>query len=147
VRISVFGQFLGRDAAPRRPVGAARRPYQELICAAAGGNPEKSLDTRLQTGYRHAMNAANRSLRRRKVNLRSDSFSLSNAKTHLGRLVEKASKGQTVYIMRGERRFMLQEVSPIDPIPIRPAGYFANCYGKEEIQEQNRLAKASVVRF
>jgi hypothetical protein len=35
---------------------------------------------------------------------------------------------------------------PIDPIPIRPAGYFANCYSKEEIQEQNRLAKASVVR-
>jgi hypothetical protein len=33
-----------------------------------------------------------------------------------------------------------------DPIPIRPAGFFANCYGKEEIQEQNRLAKASVIR-
>jgi hypothetical protein len=48
--------------------------------------------------------------------------------------------------VRGEHRFLLQEVPPIDPIPIRPAGYFANCYSKEEIQEQNRLAKASVIR-
>jgi hypothetical protein len=89
---------------------------------------------------------ANRTLRRRKLNLRSDSFSLSSAKTYLGRLVEKARKGQTVYIVRGEHRFILQEVPPIDPIPIRPAGYFANCYSKEEVREQNRLAKASVVR-
>ena len=92
------------------------------------------------------MKVANRSLRRIKVNLRSDSFTLSAAKTHLGRLVDKASKGQTVYIVRGEHRFILQEVPPFDPIPIRPAGYFANCYTKEEVREQNRLAKASVVR-
>ena len=84
--------------------------------------------------------------RRRKVNLRSDSFSLSNAKTYLGRLMEKASKGQTVYIVRGEQRFTLQFVPPMDPIPIRPPGYFANCYSKDEVREQNRLAKASVVR-
>jgi hypothetical protein len=32
------------------------------------------------------------------------------------------------------------------PIPIRPPGYFAQCYTKAEIQEDNRLAKASVVR-
>ena len=37
-------------------------------------------------------------------------------------------------------------VAEIDPIPIRPAGFFANCYDKEEIQEQDRLAKASIVR-
>jgi hypothetical protein len=92
------------------------------------------------------MKVANHPPRRRKVNLQSDSFSLSKAKTYLGRLVEKASRGQTVYILRGEHRFILQQVPPIDPIPIRPAGYFANCYSREEIQEQNRLAKASVVR-
>jgi hypothetical protein len=40
----------------------------------------------------------------------------------------------------------LQEVPPINPIPVRPAGYFVNCYSKEEVQEQNRLAKASAVR-
>jgi hypothetical protein len=40
----------------------------------------------------------------------------------------------------------LQEVAPIDPIPIRPPGYFDNCYSKSEIQQENRLAKASVIR-
>jgi hypothetical protein len=92
------------------------------------------------------MKVASPSPRKRKVNLRSDSFSLSNAKTYLGRLMEKASKGQSVYIVRGERRFILQEVPPIDPIPMRPAGYFAHGDSKEEIQAQNRLAKASVIR-
>lgn len=92
------------------------------------------------------MKTANSSSRRRKVNLQSNSFSLSNAKTYLGRLMEKASRGEEVYIVRGEHRFILQEIPPIDPIPIRPAGYFAHCYSKEESQELNRLAKASVVR-
>jgi len=84
--------------------------------------------------------------RKQKVNFKSQCFTLSNAKTYLGRLMEKASKGETVYIVRGEHRFILQEVPAIDPIPIRPAGYFANAYSKAEIQEENRLAKASVVR-
>jgi hypothetical protein len=92
------------------------------------------------------MKIAKQPRRKRKVNLRSYSFSLSNAKTYLGRLLERARKGQTVYIVRGEHRFILQEVPTISPIPIRPAGYFANCYTKEEIHEDNLLAKASVIR-
>lgn len=81
-----------------------------------------------------------------KVNLRSPMFTLSNAKTYLGRLVAKAGRGEPVYIVTGRRRFVLQEVPEIEPIPMRPAGYFANVYSKTEIQEDNRLAKASVVR-
>ncbi len=73
-------------------------------------------------------------------------FTLSRAKTYLGRLVEKVSRGETVYIVTGRRRFVLQEVPEIEPIPIRPAGYFANAYSKAEIQADNRLAKASVTR-
>jgi hypothetical protein len=80
------------------------------------------------------------------VDLESATFTLSRAKTYLGRLVEKAGNGETVYIIRGQRRFILQEVPPIDPIPVRPPGYFASAYTTEEIHEQNRLAKASVVR-
>jgi len=109
-------------------------------------NPEKPLDAKPQIGYNQPMKVANHPPRKRKVNLQSESFSLSTAKTYLGRLMEKASKGQTVYIVRGEHRFILQAVPPIDPIPIRPAGYFANCYSKEEIREQNQLARASVNR-
>ena len=92
------------------------------------------------------MKVASRSPKKPRVNFQAESFSLSNAKTYLGRLMEKASRGETVYIERGSRRFVLQEVPPIDPIPIRPPGYFANCYSKAEIQEENRLAKSSVVQ-
>src|SRR5438477_2537108 len=92
------------------------------------------------------MKTTHRLTRRPKVNLRSQTFTLSNAKTYLGRLIDKASKGEVVYIMRGERRFVLQRVPPIDPIPLRPPGYFSNCYSKTESEEENRLAKASIIR-
>src|SRR2546430_17659569 len=78
--------------------------------------------------------------------VRAHSFTLSKAKTYLGRLVEKVANGETVYILKGQQRFMLQKVPPIDPVPIRPQGYFANCYSKTEIREENRFAKASVIR-
>lgn len=71
---------------------------------------------------------------------------MSNAKTYLGRLMEKASRGETVYIVKGHRRFILQEVPQIEPIPLRPAGFFANAHTKAEIQEENQLAKSSVIR-
>jgi len=93
------------------------------------------------------MKVASRSRSRKaKVNLRAQLFTLSNAKTYLGRLMEKAGHGEPVYIVKGHRRFILQEVPEIEPIPLRPAGFFANAYSKSEIQEENRLAKASVIR-
>ncbi len=85
-------------------------------------------------------------LRRSKVDFDSDIFTLSHAKTYLGRLVEKARRGETVYIVRGQHRFLLQQVPSIDPIPMRPPGYFDDCYTKAEIREDNLLAKASVIR-
>ena len=66
--------------------------------------------------------------------------------TYLGRLVEKARRGEAVYIVKGGRRFVLQEVPEIDPIPIRPPNYFLSAYGPTEIAEDNQLAKASVIR-
>src|SRR6266852_5377723 len=92
------------------------------------------------------MKIASRAPKKHKVNLHSESFSLSSAKTYLGRLMEKASKGETVYILRGQHRFSLQPVPPVDPIPMRPPGYFANSYSKAEIKEENQLAKSSVIR-
>jgi hypothetical protein len=84
--------------------------------------------------------------RKKRISFKSETYTLSNAKTYLGRLVEKAGKGEPVFIVRGHRRFILQEAPPIDPIPMRPPGYFANCYTKAELAEDNRLAKASVIR-
>jgi len=105
------------------------------------------LDTSLNAGYIQPMKIASRlGFRRPKANSQSQMFTLSNAKTYLGRLMEKASRGETVYIVRGRQRFVLQEVPEIEPIPIRPPGFFANTYSRAEIQADNRLAKASVVR-
>src|SRR5438045_8367480 len=84
--------------------------------------------------------------RKAPINMRAQMFTLSTAKTYLGRLAEKASKGELVYIIRGRKRFILQEVPEIEPIPVRPPGYFSNCYTRSEIQQDNRLAKASVIR-
>ena len=33
----------------------------------------------------------------------------------------------------------------IEPISIRSPGYFANCYSNEEIAEDNKLAKFSII--
>ena len=87
-----------------------------------------------------------RNQKNKRVNLQSQLFSLSKAKTYLGRLLEKAGRGETVQIVKGHRRFALQPVPEIEPIPMRPAGYFAGTDSKAEIQEANRLAKASVIR-
>lgn len=84
--------------------------------------------------------------RRQKVKLPSHTFSLSNAKTYLGRLMDKASRGEAIYIVKGRHRFVLQAVPEIEPIPMRPPGFFANSYSQDEIAEENLLAKTSVVR-
>jgi hypothetical protein len=48
VRKSAFRQCLGKDAALRRPDGAARRPYQKLICSHALESGGKGLDSPVQ---------------------------------------------------------------------------------------------------
>jgi hypothetical protein len=75
--------------------------------------------------------------------LPSNTYTLSSAKTYLGRLVEKAKKGETVYILRGHERFMLQAVPEIEPIPMRPVGYFQ--FDEEDIEQFNSFANASVI--
>ena len=74
---------------------------------------------------------------------RSNTYSLSTAKTYLGRLADKARKGEAVYILRGSERFILQAVPEIEPIPMRPAGYFE--FDAEDRSLDKRFAKASVI--
>jgi hypothetical protein len=105
------------------------------------------LDSRLETGYYQAMKVArSRSSLPPKLNLRSESITLSRAKTYLGRLVDKAMKGEPVYIVRGQQRFVLQHVPDIEPIPMRPPGFFANGDSRADIDLINRLSKTSVIR-
>jgi hypothetical protein len=83
---------------------------------------------------------------RPRLDRNSASFTLRSAKLNLDRLVARAEKGELVYIVQGRRRFLLQRVVEIEPIPLRPPGYFDNCYTPEEVALDNRLAKTSVVR-
>jgi len=76
---------------------------------------------------------------------RDDAYSLSTAKTFLGRLLDKAENGDAVYILRGRRRFVVQPVAEIEPVPMRPPGYFAEIDSADEIAMQNRLAEHSPV--
>jgi hypothetical protein len=64
----------------------------------------------------------------------------------LERLLQKAGTGETVYIQRRGRIFILQEISANESIPMRPPGYFEGCYSKAEILQMNGFAKASVVK-
>jgi len=88
-------------------------------------------------------NAPRARRRKNSIPAQTSSYSLSTAKTYLGRLVEKAKKGETVYIVRGRERFILQAVPEIEPIPMRPVGYFQ--FDEEDIELDKRFAKASVM--
>ena len=105
------------------------------------------LDASLTTGHVQPLKVASRfRLRKQKIDLETQLFTLSSAKTYLGRLIEKPRRGETVYIVKGRHRFVWKEVPEIEPIPIRPPNYFADAHSPAEIQEDNRLAKASVIR-
>ena len=104
------------------------------------------VDARLSVGYNQLMKVASRSRRPGRLrdrNARSNTYNLSTAKTYLGRLADKASKGEAVYILRGSQRFILQAAPDIEPIPMRPAGYFE--FDAEDRKLDKRFAKASVV--
>lgn len=76
-------------------------------------------------------------------NHRTDTYSLSRAKAFLGRLTKRASRGESVYIMDGRHRFLLQPVPEIEPIPIRPVGYFQ--LDEEDLALDKRLASANII--
>ena len=71
-----------------------------------------------------------------------ETYSLSQAKASLGRLAEKSADGITIYIQARGRRYVLQPVPEIEPIPIRPFGYFT--YDEEDYELERRFAAANV---
>jgi len=74
------------------------------------------------------------------------SLSISEAKRRLGAMADEALRGEKVIIIRKSRLLTLQEYQPVESIPLRPPGYFKDCYTKADVKELNRLAKWSVKR-
>ena len=67
-------------------------------------------------------------------------LSISEAKRELGRAADLALRGEPVFIVRKAHILLLQEYRLPEPVPVRPDGYFADCYSPEEARVSNRLA-------
>ncbi len=73
-----------------------------------------------------------------------DYLTVSAAKPKLGRLMDRVlDKGEPVIIRRGARFVQISEYIVPDPIPQRPAGYFAVAETPQEYARANRLAALS----
>ena len=53
-----------------------------------------------------------------------NALTVSQARSKLGSLLDKAVKGQSVYLKRGAHLLRLERVSRQGAIPARPFGYF-----------------------
>jgi hypothetical protein len=52
-------------------------------------------------------------------------LTVSEARPKLGRLLDEAIKGKSVYLRRGKRLLRIEPVKPkLQPIPRRPVGFF-----------------------
>jgi hypothetical protein len=56
--------------------------------------------------------------------------------------LDKAKRGEEVVILRGSERFALSEIRPIEPIPMRPHGYFR--YDEEDYALDKKFSRANV---
>jgi len=52
-------------------------------------------------------------------------LTVSQAKSKLGQLLDKAGGGQPVYLRRKAQLFRIEPVAEVEPIPNRPFGFFA----------------------
>jgi hypothetical protein len=69
--------------------------------------------------------------------------SISQAKQKLGEIADLAIRGEQVVIIRKSKLLVLKELEIPEAIPIRPPGYFDDCYDAESIRESNELGKRS----
>jgi hypothetical protein len=69
-------------------------------------------------------------------------LTVSQAKPKLGQLLDKAGRGQAVYLRRKERLFRIEPVAEVEPIPHRSFGYF-NTIGKDPMDALINAAPAS----
>jgi hypothetical protein len=71
-------------------------------------------------------------------------ISISEAKQRLGEIADRAIQGEQIVIIRKSKLLVLKELDMPEPIPIRPPGYFEDCYNKAAAEESNKLARHSV---
>jgi hypothetical protein len=70
-------------------------------------------------------------------------FTLPEAREHLLEAAELALHGEEVVITVDDRSLVLREHIPVDPVPVRPPGYFAECYDEDDAAVDHSLASHS----
>jgi hypothetical protein len=71
-------------------------------------------------------------------------ISISEAKQRLGEIADRALEGEHVVIIRKSKLLVLKPLEIPEPVPMRPSGYFEDCYDREAAKESNQLASRSV---
>ena len=71
-------------------------------------------------------------------------ISISEAKRRLGEIADRAIQGEQIVISRKSRLLVLKELDIPEPVPIRPPGFFDDCYEERAAKESNKLARRSV---
>jgi hypothetical protein len=73
--------------------------------------------------------------------------SISQAKQRLGEIADRAIQGEQIVIIRKSKLLVLKQLEVPEPVPMRPPGYFEDCYDKAAAKESNKLAARSARRI
>ena len=69
--------------------------------------------------------------------------SISEAKQRLGEIADRAIEGEQIVIIRKSQLLVLKRLEIPLAVPMRPQGYFDDCYDKVAAKESNKLAVRS----
>ena len=69
--------------------------------------------------------------------------SISEAKQRLGEIADRAIEGEHILIVRKSKLLVLKPLELPEPVPMRPPGYFEDCYDPEATRESNMLGSRS----
>ncbi len=69
--------------------------------------------------------------------------SISEAKRRLGKIADRALQGEQIIIVRKSKLLVLKQLEQPESAPMRPDGYFDDCYDKAAAKESNKLAARS----
>lgn len=73
----------------------------------------------------------------------SATVSISEVKQRLGEMADRALEGEQIVIVRKSKLLVLKQLEIPEPVPMRPRGYFDDCYDKTKAKASNKLAARS----
>jgi len=73
--------------------------------------------------------------------------SISEAKKRLGEYADRAIAGEEIRIEGKSKILVLKAIELAEPVPLRPKGYFDDCYTSDQAAEDTKLAARSPRRI